>query len=257
MKVVIITAAGISSRFNEGVSEKERCLKIIYYEENKENTLLYHLLEKCRFADRIVLVGGYKYDDLKAYCDELPGFMKDKLILAYNEHYADLASGYSLYVGLKIIFDCLKDVEEVLFSEGDLDIDKASFYRIIDSKKNVLTYSFEPIYARKAVALYQDGQGHFHYIFNHNHGLLKIDEEFSLIFNSGQIWKFTDIGALKTAGEKFYQIKKEETNLYIIQNYIDLCDTESFELIPLLKWTNCNTREDYRNLLSNWKEDAG
>lgn len=256
MKVAIITVAGVSSRFNEGVAEENKCLKSIYYEEDKTNTLLYHLAEKCSFADKIIFVGGYQYDQLKAYCKELPESMKDKILLIYNEHFADLASGYSLSIGLKAVFERWEDVEEVLFVEGDLDIDNDSFCRVIEAKSNVLTYNFVPIYADKAVVLYKDEQDCFRYAFNCSHGLLNIHGAFSLILNSGQVWKFTEIEKLKAANDKFYQNQKDGTNLCIIQNYIDFCDAESFVLIGLQRWTNCNTREDYRKLLAYWKEDA-
>lgn len=256
MKVAIITAAGVSSRFNEGIAGEDKRLKIIYYEEDKRNTLLYHLVERCSFADKIVLVGGYQYDQLKAYCEELPPSMKDKLFLIYNEYYAELASGYSLYVGLNAVFERWEDVGEVLFVEGDLDIDRDSFGKVIEAGGNVLTYNFVPIYADKAVVLYKDGQDHFRYAFNCSHGLLTIPGAFSLILNSGQVWKFTEIGKLKAANERFYQGKRDGTNLDIIQNYVDACDAESFVLIGLARWTNCNTREDYRKLLAYWKEDA-
>ncbi|MCR5075382.1 MAG: hypothetical protein K6A79_06235 [Ruminococcus sp.] len=256
MKAAIITVAGVSSRFNEGIPEEQKRHKIIYYENEKKHTLLYHLLEKCMFADRIVLVGGHKYDDLTAYCNELPAEMQEKIVLTYNEHYSDLASGYSLYVGLKELFDRFGgDVEEVLFVEGDLDIDKASFDKVIASDKSVLTYSFEPIYAKKAVVLYRDGEGCFRYAFNSSHGLLKIDDAFSVILNSGQMWKFTDAAKLRAANEKFFAEEKDGTNLRIIQNYIDSCGSDSFELVSLSRWTNCNTREDYRKILSYWEEE--
>lgn len=259
MKAAIITAAGVSSRFNEGVAEKEKCLKCIYYEEDKKDTLLYHLIRKCGFADKIVLVGGYQYDELNAYCEELPGSIRDKIVLIKNEHYEDLASGYSFHIGLNKLFACFAksdNVEEVLLVEGDLDIDKDSFSRVIASKHNVLTYNFAPIYANKAVVLYQNKNNCFQYAFSSSHGLLKIDEAFSLILNSGQIWKFTEIEKLKVANEMFSQTKKDGTNLEIIQSYIDSCSLESFELIGLLRWTNCNTREDYKTLLADWKKDA-
>lgn len=256
MEIAVITVAGISSRFNEGVPKEDKRLKAIYYESDRTCTLLYHLIEKCMFVDKIVIVGGYKYEDLKAYCDELPGAMKARLALVYNEHYADRASGYSLYVGLKEIFDRFEDVEKVVFVEGDLDIDKDSFCKVIDAGSNVLTYNFEPIYAKKAVVLYRDADERFRYAFNSSHGLLKIDQAFSVILNSGQMWKFTDVEKLKAANENFGETENDGTNLRIIQNYIDLCDTESFELVSLSRWTNCNTREDYRQILEYWREDA-
>lgn len=256
MEAVIISVAGISSRFNEGIPEKDKCLKAIYYEKERTDTLLYHLLEKCIFADRIVLVGGYRYDDLKRYCDGLPDSMKEKLVLVYNEHYADLASGYSLCIGLKKIFDKSEGVKTVLFVEGDLDIDRDSFGKVIDAECNVLTYNLEPIYAKKAVVLYRNGDARFRYAFNSSHGLLKIDEAFDFILNSGQVWKFADIEKLKMANEKFYKTEKDGTNLRIIQNYIDLCDPKSFELISFSRWINCNTREDYRRIQEYWRADV-
>ncbi len=256
MEAAIITVAGVSSRFNEGICEEDKCLKAIYYEKDRTCTLLYHLIEKCMFAQRIVVVGGYKYDALGAYCDELPDSMKDKLVLVYNEHYTDLGSGYSLYVGLREIFDQSEGVERVLFVEGDLDIDRDSFGKVIAAGSDVLTYSFEPIYAKRAVVLYRDAHGHFKYAFNSSHGLLKIDDAFSVILNSGQMWKFTDMERLKAAGKKFFETERDGTNLCVIQNYMDLCDEEAFELISLSRWTNCNTREDYRKILEYWMGDV-
>ena len=85
MKTAVITAAGISNRFNEGVPESEKQLKVIY--GGGEQTLLYHLVQKCMFADRIIVVGGYRFDDLKEYLSGLRPEIRDKTVLVYNEHY--------------------------------------------------------------------------------------------------------------------------------------------------------------------------
>lgn len=256
MRIAIITIAGISSRFNQGIPEEEKRHKIIYYECDRRNSLLYHLLEKCMFADRIILVGGNKYEDVKEYCGFLPEEMKSRIDLVYNEHYADLASGYSLYVGLDAAFKKYSGIEEVLFVEGDLDIDNASFEKVVNSKQNVLTYSYEPIYANKSVVLYRNEQNEYRYVFNSSHGLLKIDEAFSLILNSGQLWKFTNADLLKAANERFFSEERDGTNLKIIQNYIDSLKSDDFELIDLSRWINCNTREDYRKILTYWEEGS-
>ena len=253
MKVAIITIAGVSSRFNEGIPENEKKHKAIYTEGSSDDTLLYHLLCKCSFADKIIVVGGNKYEDVQAYCASLPSDLSSKISLVYNPHFADLASGYSLYVGLKSLEPDASSVSEVLFVEGDLDIDKASFDKVIESSSNVLTYSYEPIYANKAVVLYKDANDRFRYAFNSSHGLLTIDSPFSVILNSGQMWKFTDISALLSANSRFFTECPDETNLKIIQNYIDLCDPSSFELVGLSRWTNCNTREDYKKIKGYWE----
>lgn len=256
MKIAIITIAGVSSRFNLDIPEGQKRHKIIYYEKDYKNSLLYHLLDKCMFADRIILVGGNKYEDVQNYCSLLPEEMKNKIALVYNEHYLDYGSGYSLYIGLDEAFRKCSDIDDILFVEGDLDIDCDSFKKVVNAKSNVLTYSYEPIYTNKAVVLYKNEHNEFRYVFNSSHGLLKIDDEFSLIMNSGQLWKFVNVDLLKAANEKFYNEEKEGTNLKIIQNYIDLLKCEDFELIGLSRWTNCNTRMDYHKILSYWEEES-
>lgn len=251
MRAAIITVAGISSRFNEGIPEDKKELKAIYTERTEKDTLLYHLLLKCAYADKIIVVGGYKFENLEKYCGRLEDDLRQKVVTVYNEHYEDLGSGYSLYLGLKKAFEF--DVEEVLFVEGDLDIDGASFDSVVKSEKSVLTYTYEPIYANKAVVLYKDDKGQYRYAFNSSHGLLSIDSPFSCILNSGQTWKFTEMSALKKANDVFFAETKDGTNLRIIQNYLD-AGIET-ELIPLKRWTNCNTKEDFRKIVSYWEED--
>ena len=251
MKVPIITIAGLSSRFNEGINEDKKVLKCIYTEKGKEDTLLYHLLKKCSYADYIILVGGYKYDDLCL-------FYKTELIkefpnvrLVENKCYDELGSGYSLYLGIEAAMKYEPD--DILFVEGDLDIDNPSFSAVIESNKSVLTYTAEPIYADRAVVLYQDNKGRYKYVFNSSHGLLSIDEPFSCILNSGQTWKFRNIYALKKANEDFFKNEKEGTNLEIIQRYVDAVNVRDIDLIQLKRWTNCNTKEDYKRIKNNWE----
>ena len=246
MKTAVITIAGVSSRFNEGIIESEKKHKCIYYEKDKKDHAM----------DRIIVVGGYMYEEILEYLGELPDEYKDKIITVYNAHYSDYSSGYSLYVGLKKAFDECADLDEVCFIEGDLDIDEESFQRVLRSDKDVLTYSFSPIVADKSVVLYQNDKENYKYAFNRNHGFLKITDPFSIMLNSGQMWKFRNIDILKKACEGFYTDDKYETNLLIIQKYIDLCDSKVFELIGLKRWTNCNTREDYKKILVHWENES-
>ena len=251
IKIAIITIAGISSRFNEKIEEEKKVLKCLYTESVKEETLLYHLMKKCSYADRIILVGGYKYEDLCSfYKSELFGEFPN-VTMVFNEHYSDLGSGYSLYLGIQTAIKC--NPSEILFVEGDLDIDNSSFSKVIDADKSVLTYTYEPIYTNKAVVLYKDDKDQYRYAFNSSHGMLSIDSSFSCILNSGQTWKFTDIDKLKRANEEFYRIAKADTNLRIIQNYLN--SGVEIELIPLNRWTNCNTRDDYKKIVSYWEEE--
>ena len=163
MRIAVITIAGISSRFNERIDEEKKVLKCLYTESGKENTLLYHLMKKCSYADNIVLIGGYKFDDLcSLYRNELAEAFPNATLVR-NEHFSDLGSGYSLHLGLQ---EALKsDPSEILFVEGDLDIDDESFKRVVDADRSVLTYTYEPIYANKAVVLYKDDSNSYRYAF--------------------------------------------------------------------------------------------
>ena len=233
MKIVIITVAGVSSRFNKDVPDDEKILKCLYYNENPQNTLIYHMLKKSNYADKIIIVGGYKYSDLENYIDEHVSLdLKDKINLVFNDHYSDLSSGYSLYLGIDCALNNFIDIDEILFVEGDLDIDDESFSKVIKSEKNVLTFNHEPIYSNKAVVLYQNENDEYKYLFNSDHGLLKI------------------------ANDNFYENIVEDTNLGIIQKYFDLVENKGdIEIIGLKHWVNCNTRDDYQLIKDYWEEN--
>lgn len=249
-KVAIITCAGISSRFNEKYNENQKKLKCIYNDGNLNDTILYHLIKKVENFYKIIIVGGYKFESLQEYCNyALKDFSNVEVIR--NNHYDDLASGYSLCLGIEKAMEY--SPTEVLFVEGDLDIDDESFEKIIKTTKDVITYTYEPIYAKKAVVLLINGDGKYKYAFNREHGLLYIDEPFSAIFNSGQIWKFTNMQILKNVNKEFMEEHIGETNLKIVQRYIDSIDCKMIELCSLIRWTNCNTREDYDRILNFWR----
>ena len=256
LKVVIITVAGISSRFNKDIPEDEKILKCLYYEENPQNTLIYQMLKKSSYADKIVIVGGYNYSDLENYIAEhIPKDLYDKITLVYNNHFSDLSSGYSLYLGIDCALNNFTGIDEILFVEGDLDIDNESFLKVIESDKNVLTFNHEPIYSNKAVVLYQNANDEYKYLFNSDHGLLSLNDSFKAIFNSGQTWKFQDMDLLKIANDNFYENIVEDTNLGIIQKYFDLVEnSDNIEVIGLNRWVNCNTREDYQIIKKYWEE---
>ena len=256
MKISIITVAGVSSRFNKDVPEDEKILKCLYWKDNPKNTLIYKMLEKLSYCDKIIIVGGYKFQNLVDYIDvNVPENLKEKIILAYNDHFSDLSSGYSLYLGIKEALDNFDSISEILFVEGDLDIDFESFSKVIASSKNVLTYNHEPIYSNKAVVLYQNENDEYHYLFNSDHGLLSIDEPFKAIFNSGQTWKFQNVELVKIANDNFKENLIEDTNLGIIQKYFDMLENESIEIIPLKHWVNCNTRKDYEIIKNYWENE--
>ena len=150
MKAAIITIAGLSSRFNQGLSESSHKLKAIYHEGSPKDTLLFHMLSRLEDMDRIVLVAGYKADELNEYLDsELSHEIRDKVSVVFNDHYYDWASGYSLYIGVK---EALKyGPDTVLFAEGDLDVADDEFAKVIESPLSVITCNHEIIRSKKAV----------------------------------------------------------------------------------------------------------
>lgn len=254
MKIAIITVAGLSSRFNKGIPENDKVLKCIYWEDNPQNTLIYQLINKISSYDKIIIVGGFKFEDLITYISEnIPQELKYKIEFYENFLYDDLGSGYSLYLGIKEALN-YDNIDEILFVEGDLDIDDESFLKVVNSQKNVITYNMQPIYSNKAVVLYQNENDDYKYLFNSEHGLLTIEEAFKAIFNSGQTWKFKDVEILKRANTYFKKNIIEDTNLGIIQKYFDLIDNDEIEVIELVRWVNCNTRDDYKIIKKFWEK---
>ena len=94
LKIAIITVAGISSRFNKDVPEDEKVLKCLYWEDKPRNTLIYHLIKKVSAYDKIIIVGGFKFQDLIDYISKnISQTLKDKIMIFNNSHYKDLSSG--------------------------------------------------------------------------------------------------------------------------------------------------------------------
>ncbi len=245
MKILIVTVAGMSSRFSQSLGHS--CLKCLYYENHIEDSLLYTMLHQDRTFDYYVIVGGFMYDDLKAAIEEEFKEFGDKILLVKNEHYADYGSGYSLYLGLREIED--KDYDEVIFAEGDLYVDPKSFGEIYDHVGNVITCNTEPILASKAVAFYYDKDYAIHYIYDTAHSILEINEPFQGIFNSGQIWKFADADKLKKVVQSIPEREWRGTNLVLIQEYFGSLSKSEYDIITFAKWVNCNTISDYRKCI--------
>ena len=249
--IAIITAAGISSRFN--FQQSNKILKAVYYEGDRKNTLLYRLCQQCRQCDKIIAVGGYQFDRLQSYIDEvLPAELRKKIVVIFNPHYEDYSSGYSLYLGLNAAFRY--EASPIVFLEGDLVVDDESLSEVFDADGDVLTFNRETIDSQKSVVFYEDARGDFRYAFNSSHGFLSINEPFRRIWNSGQVWKFADVAQLEYACGEFFDECVVGTNLEIVQRYFDHTTIFNHEhrgggrkrnLIAFRHWFNCNTRADY------------
>lgn len=246
LKIMIITVAGASGRFIQSLGYP--CLKCLYYENSIEESLLYRLLHQEGEFDCYVIVGGFQYERLETVVSEELKEFGDKILLIKNEHFADLGSGYSLYLALDKIKNM--EFEQVVFAEGDLYVDRESFRKVYDSPGNVVTCNREPILSEKAVAFYFDENDGIHYIYDTAHSALMIKEPFLGIFNSGQIWKFAEPGRLKQITESAGEKEWKGTNLELIQRYFGALNRGQYDMVTFKTWINCNTISDYKSIRS-------
>ena len=216
MKVLIVTVAGISSRFNRDTSRN--VLKCLYYEDSPTHSLLYQIVCKALDFERVILVGGYLYDELVMYAEKYLSNLGPQIELVYNAHYKDYGSGYSLIKGVERVPEV---ANEIIFVEGDLYFDNESFSLVKKSLYDVITVNHEFITSEKAVALYVDEIDKVHYIYDTNHSLLSIPSPIKAIYNSGQIWKFTSLSKLNSVISPLSPKQIQGTNLEIIQAYFD------------------------------------
>lgn len=250
MKELIITVAGIATRFNKDTDKDT--LKCLYHTDMPEHSLLSQILQKSLDIDRFIIVGGYLYEEL---CSFVETNLKDylpKIKLVYNPYYQEYGSGYSLIKGIKALAE---KTDEVIFVEGDLFFDVQSYDKIIHCSKNVLTINREFILSNKAVALYIDTNKRIHYIYDTSHKYLSIAEPFEAIYNSGQIWKFTSLKKLRGVVSGLTDEQRRGTNLEIIQKYFGDLSCKEYEIVPMNVWYNCNTVADYQKVYLKMKQD--
>lgn len=238
---MIITVAGVASRFSQSIGQP--CLKCLYYKNDIRESLLYHILRQNSEIDKYVIVGGFKFEELEKSIHMYFEEFYDRIILVRNEMYKEYGSGYSLYLGLEAIRDLIYD--ELIFAEGDLWVDDESFKRVWETPGNVVTCNNEMILANKSVAFYYDCEYRIHFIFDTSHSLLEIREPFQGIFNSGQIWKFSQRERVLRTVSDLTQEEWQQTNLCFIQRYFGCLDRDEYRIINLRKWLNCNTKMDF------------
>ncbi len=246
MKALILTVAGMSTRFSQSVGYE--CIKCIYHENDIKTCILSRLLQSNqKYCDIVIVVGGFKFDELNQCIDR--EFIEEYDILTVkNEHYFDYGSNYSLLLGLEKAFELGAD--EIVFSEGDLYVNPDDFKKIWCDDRDVITANFMPIDASKSVAFYYDIKSQVHYIFDSSHETFEINESFTTIRNSGQIWKFKNINRLKEICINLTEKEKQQgTNLIIIQKYFGQKKRETYSLIDISNWINCNTVDDFRSIL--------
>lgn len=246
MRILIITVAGTSTRFSRSIGKP--CLKCLYSPEGFDKSLLYRMIHQEDQFDKYVIVGGYMYDRLKAAVNENFPEYRDRIMLVYNDKYAEYGSGYSLYKGIRAVYGM--DFDELVFAEGDLFVDSESFKKICSADKDVITVNREDIMADKAVAFYFDANNKIHYLYDTGHKALRINEPFLSIFNSGQIWKFTKIQYLKEIYKNMSEEEWKGTNLVFIEKYFGGLGRDEYDLVKLNGWINCNTIDDFKRYIN-------
>ena len=112
----------------------------------------------------------------------------------------------------------------------------------------MITCNNEPIEANKAVAYYFSLDNKVHYIYDTGHSALTISEPFLSIYNSGQIWKFSDYNKVKEIYDDMEETLWQGTNLVFIEKYFNSINHNDTEIIKFSEWINCNTVEDFRKI---------
>lgn len=245
MKTLIITVAGTATRFNRDTDEST--LKCLYYIGGSKNALLYQILDKARDVDEYVIVGGYLYEKLEEFVDRELKEFRDRIKLVYNPEFSTYGSGYSLILGIQ---NSNPKAKEIIFVEGDLYFDNEDFERIKRSQKNVFTVNHELITAKKAVVIYENEGHYLRYLYDTSHFYLQIREPFLAVYNSGQVWKFTDIEKLFRVVNELTTDQTKGTNLEIIQGYFGDLSPDRYEMVEFSTWHNCNTVKDYETVYS-------
>lgn len=238
----IITVAGTSTRFRKSIGKD--CLKCIYSEKDENDTLLMRQLSMCKSFDEVIIVGGYKFSELEAFVNKYLKEFPVRITLVQNNHYEDYGSGYSLILGIQEAEKL--GVNQIVFLEGDLFFDSNTFKTIIENNNNVVTINTDPIEAKKAVAFYINEHGTINYIYDTAHSALSINEPFLGIYNSGQVWKFSDTAKVYKLTSELTQKEIEGTNLVLVQKYFGSLSQEEYQVFRFADWINCNTVEDYR-----------
>lgn len=241
-RALIITSAGSSTRFRHSVGKD--VLKVIYYEGTPKECLLSYQLELIsdEWFDIILIVGGYAFAELRDFITQYEG-NSPRLMTVYNDKFQKYGTCYSFACGLNALRSF--EVDEIVFIEGDLMFDDASFSAIVNADSDVITANRNLIRG-DSVVFYTTITGEFRYAYNKNHHGLCIDETFTMIGNSGQVWKFRDAGLLHRIVNNFGAGLHDDTNLQPFERYFNSRGLDQVTFITFKDWFNCNTIDDYR-----------
>lgn len=249
-QALLITSAGFSTRFSKSVGRD--VLKITYHEGNPKLSLLGFQLDlACRLGFfPIILVVGYRSSEVRAFVSTYyPG--RD-ITIVENARYRDWGTCYSFVLGVGKARQM--GVDELVYMEGDLVVDRYSMQRLLSTDGNAISSNGELITGASSVAFYVAEDGLLHYIYDTQHRVLHIPEPFTILGNSGQVWKFSDTGQLYDVADSLSETELAGTNLIPIERYFQQVGTKDITWVQFADWVNCNEVGDYRNALAVMKE---
>lgn len=204
--------------------------------------------------DKVVIVGGFKLDELCAYLAErVPGSLRGRITVVDNRHFSDWGSGWSLYLGLEALRG--DPLNSIVFVEGDLYFDEMSFKAVCDARGDVLTCTDQIIDATRSVAFYCDLEMRPHYVYDVSHGAMFVREPFARIYNSGQVWRFADCSRLFAEVDALPEDAHRGTNLELINRYYSVMNLDDIAVVRFDVWFNCNRVEDYRAAFKETSDD--
>jgi len=250
-RALIITSAGCSRRFSSSLGKD--VLKVLYSEGKPKECLLGLQLEliKHEEIDTIIVVGGYAFSELCEFIKQ--NYSQDRRIkIVYNSKFNKYGTCYSFACGVKALG--VDDFDEVIFMEGDLVFDAATFADVVSASRDVITLSPAIVSADQSVIFYVTPKGVLHYLYDTQHKLLQVRAAFKKLGNSGQLWKFCDVKLLKNVIKKMGKGLCEDTNLRPIEQYFNLRGIDETEFIVFRFWVNCNTLNDYKVIRKNQKK---
>ncbi|HEU4963295.1 MAG TPA: phosphocholine cytidylyltransferase family protein [Bacilli bacterium] len=150
MKLVILVA-GVGSRLRPLTDEKPKCL----VEVNGE-TILGRLLDQAADTgafDEVVLLTGYRQEQIKDYADAWMASHALPVRLVYNERYDETNNGYTLLCGREFLRDGF------VLTDGDLLLDGEILRRVATHEQSHLAVDRQMKLDEEAMKFVLDAQG--------------------------------------------------------------------------------------------------
>ena len=245
-RAAIIAAAGCSARFRRSVGRD--VLKVLYYEQEPKECLLSRQLDLLTATDfaHVVIVGGYNFQALEQFIRQYHA-EDQRISLVYNGQYEEFGTCFTFACGLNALE--LSRIDQVVLIEGDLFFERDDFQEIVAAESDVITANSELICADKSVVFYIAQDNKIFYTYDTAHRQLRVDAPFSVMGNSGQVWKFCDPLLLANIVNGLGSAGCSDTNLLPIEQYLNVRGINQAKVVKFGSWFNCNTIDDFHAIV--------